>query len=123
MIDDQGALHLHPQLPQKWLAGIEIDVEDLKMREFRHGVEVLENWPLLRASGTPGRFDKNQDRLAALLRGFEGGLLVRLNGGGLRWAKCADGHCDAQTHESGQCLHGWDFPQKNSGVATLIRGD
>lgn len=114
MIDDQRALHLYTQLPQKWLAGVEIDVEDLEMGKFRHGVELLENWPLLRAGGTPGRFDEDEDRLAALLRGLEGSLLIPLNDGRLRRAKCTNGYCGAQAHESGQYLHGLDSPQNQA---------
>jgi hypothetical protein len=108
---DQGALHLHAQLPQKWLAGVQINVKDLEMCKLRRAVELLENRPLFRAGRAPRRLDEDKDRVAALLRRFEGGLLIRLDGRGVRDAVCTDTRCQDKGGENGQFLHGLDSPQ------------
>jgi hypothetical protein len=111
VINDQGALRLHAQLSQKRLAGIKIDVEDLEMRKFRRGVELLENRPLFRAGRAPRRFNEDKDRVAALLCRFEGGLLIRLDGRGVRDTVRTDTCCQDKGRENGQFLHGLDPPQ------------
>ena len=111
MINDQGALRLHAQLSQKRLAGIKIDVEYLEMRKFRRGVELLENRPLFRAGRAPRRFNEDKGWVAALLRRFEGGLLIRLDGRGVRDAVRTDTRCQEKGGENGQFLHSLDPPQ------------
>jgi hypothetical protein len=111
VIDDQGALHPHAQLPQKWLAGVEINIEDLEMRKLRRALELLENRPLFRAGRAPRRLNEDKDWVAALLRRFEGGLLIRLDGRGVRDAVRTDIRYQDKGRENGQFLHDLDPPQ------------
>src|SRR5208282_1119961 len=110
VIDDQGALHLHTQLAQKRLAGIEIDVEHLEVREFRRSVELLENRSLSGASRAPGCLNEDQDRFAALLRRVECSLLVGQDGRGVRRAERSDTHAQGKARNDSESFHGLTPP-------------
>ena len=93
----QRPLHLYTRLAQKRLAGVELDVEHLEVREFRRSVELLENRPLFGASRAPGCLNENQDRLAPLLRRVECSLLVGQDSrGGVHRAERSDTHAQWQ---------------------------
>jgi hypothetical protein len=51
------------------------------------------------------RLDEDENRLAALLRCFEGGLRIGLNRRGTRGASGSDACCQRKARENGQLFH------------------
>ena len=79
----------------------------------------MENRPLFRAGRAPRRPNEDKDRVAALLRRFEGGLLIRQDGRGVRDAVRTDTCCQEKGGEKANFFTVWILLKVDGDVTTF----